>query len=172
MGRRGVILVIIVFLGITCKENNHHKKEIELENAITKNFGSFITNAWNHKNMDSLRSITVENYSRRLNGIMVAENHNELEANMNIYFNGFPDLKVSIKKTIIKDNHLYTSWTFKGTNTGTFGESAATGKRIAVNGFSEVTFNDEGKLVKEDIYYNELSLLQQMGYSLVPPIVE
>ena len=32
-----------------------------------------------------------------------------------------------------------------------------------------MTFDEQGISVKEDTYYNELSLLQQLGYHLSPP---
>lgn len=172
MGRLGIVLAIIALLSTNCKHKVNIEKKTTLEQTMSKNFENFIANAWNHKNMDSLKSLTVENFTREFNGITVVENKNELEANMNIYFTGFPDLKVSIKKTAVIDHHLFTSWIFEGTNTGTFGESPPTGKKVVINGFSEITFTNEGKLIKEDVYYNELALLQQLGYMLTPPIVE
>ena len=174
MGRIGIVLVVMVFLGANCKDKEYGESEKKAvkQQAMTMNFNSFIKNAWNQKNMDSLRSVTVENYSRQLNGIEVAENLNELEANLNIYFTGFPYLNITIDYSTIKNNQLFTQWTFVGTNTGTFGESPATGKRISVSGYSELTFDEVGKISIEKIYYNELAFLQQLGYTLVPPIVE
>ena len=172
MGRMGIILIMMVFLGTSCKEHDANEKNIALENTMSKNFDIYIAQGWNRRNMDSVRSISVENYSRELNGIKVAENFNELEANLNIYFTGFPDLVLSIDHCTIKNNQLFTQWTFEGTNTGTFGESRATGKHVVVSGYSEITFDPSGKISIEKTYYNELAFLQQMGFKLIPPIVE
>ncbi|MCK5443226.1 MAG: ester cyclase [Maribacter sp.] len=167
-----LLSIAIVLLVTNCNEPNGKQKVDMRVRAITANFNSFIENAWNQKNMDSLRSISTENYIRHLNGIEVATNQNELEANMGIYFKGFPDLKLTIDRSTIKDGHLYAKWTFEGTNTGVFGEAPATGKSIVVSGYSEISFDSEGKMTQEDVYYNELALLQQLGYTLNPPIVE
>ncbi len=172
MKRMGLLSVILLVVVLTCKQGHNDEMKTNQEQAITTNFNSFIENAWNYKNMDSLRSVSVEYFIRHLNGIQVASNQNEMEANMNIFFNGFPDLKVSIENSTIKDNQLFTHWTFKGTNTGIFGEAPATGKSIIVSGYSELSFDAEGKITQEDVYYNELQLLQQLGYTLNPPIVD
>ena len=79
---------------------------------------------------------------------------------------------VHLLNTQIKDRHLFAHWTFTGTNTGIFGEFPATGKKAKVSGMSLLSFDEEGKLYREEVYYNELDLLQQLGYTLVPPALE
>ena len=172
MKRMGLLSVLLLVVVLTCKQGHNDETKTKQEEVIKTNFNSFVENAWNYKNMDSLRSVSVENFIRHLNGIEVASNQNEMEANMNIFFNGFPDLKVSIENSTIKDNQLFAHWTFKGTNTGIFGEAPATGKSISVSGYSELSFDTQGKIIREDVYYNELQLLQQLGYTLNPPIVD
>jgi len=172
MKRMGLLWLLLLVMILTCKPDHNDEMKTKQEQAITTNFNSFVENAWNNKNMDSLRSVSVENFIRHLNGIQVASNLNEMEANMKIFFNGFPDLKVSIESSTIKDNQLFAHWNFKGTNTGIFGEAPATGKSIIVGGYSELSFDTEGKIMQEDVYYNELQLLQQLGYTLNKPIVE
>lgn len=172
MRRMGIVLVMMVFLGTNCKEYGKNEDTHRIENIMSKHFDIYIEQIWNKQNMDSLKSISVEDYSRELNGIKVAENLNELEANLNIYFTGFPNLELSIDHCKIKDNQLFTQWTFKGTNTGTFGESIATGKHVVVSGYSEFTFDPSGKISIEKTFYNELAFLQQLGFVLIPPIVE
>ncbi|EAR01683.1 ester cyclase [Maribacter sp. HTCC2170] len=172
MKRASALFFLITVLAFSC-QSNQETQQIEKKNAlILKNFKSFIENAWNKKNIDSLKTVSAPGYTRQLNGINVAGNINELEANMNIYFNGFPNLEISIMNTVAKDNQLFVQWTFEGTNTGVFGETPATGKHAVVSGYSELTFDDMGKISHEKIYYNELQLLQQLGYNLVEPVVE
>ena len=91
---------------------------------------------------------------------------------MNVYFTAFPDLEVSLEETEIKGNKAFLQWQSTGTNTGIFGEMAATGKKVKINGLSHLYFDDTGKLYREDVYYNELDLLQQLGYTLTPPNLE
>ncbi len=172
MKRLGLLSVLLLLMVFTCKKGNDNAMESKQEKAIASSFGSFIEYAWNNKNMDSLRSVSATNYTRQLNGINVAENLNELEANMNIYFKGFPDLKVSILHKTAKNNQLFAQWSFEGTNTGIFGEAPATGKHVVVSGYTELTFDDQAKIMQEKIFYNELQFLQQLGYTLNEPIVD
>lgn len=136
------------------------------------NFESFVEDAWNQGNMEKFKAVSVENYIRNLNGITVAENQNAVESNIKLFLTGFPDGQVTVDQIIQKDNTLFAHWTFIGTNTGIFGESPPTGKKVNVSGHSTIQFNENGKMIQEDVYYNELELLQQLGYTLVPPITE
>jgi predicted ester cyclase len=60
-------------------------------------------------------------------------------------------------------------WIFTGTHTGLFADVIATGKKVRINGFSHFYFNKDGQIYQEDIFYNELEFLQQLGYSLEAP---
>lgn len=140
--------------------------------GFTTTFESYVESVWNDQNMDTLKKISSEKYSRNLNGIEIAVNQSEMEAYLNIYFKGFPDVKVTVENQAVNGNRLFAKWTFTGTNTGVFGESAATGKKVNVSGYSELTFDQEGKIIHEDCYYNELELLQQLGYTLNPPVLK
>ncbi len=158
---------------VQCRKQAEHLNDAmdtEYKEAlILDSYQTFIDHAWNQKDMDSLRAVSVENYTRTLNGIRVAGNQHEMEAIMKVCFTGFPDGRLSLESAMAKDVHLVTKWTFRGTNTGVFGENPPTGKRVDISGFSEIRFNGIGKIIREDIYYNELELLQQLGYTLIPP---
>ena len=113
-----------------------------------------------------------ENVSRRVNNIIVGNNRKEAAANIAVFIAGFPDLLITMSNLHLSDNYAFYNWTFSGTNTGVFGEFPATGKKVKVKGMSKVVFNENGKIVQEDVSYNELDLLQQLGYTLHPPNFE
>ncbi|RTE53090.1 hypothetical protein EHW67_12985 [Arenibacter aquaticus] len=121
------------------------------------------------KNPDTLNMLVTDNYVRNMNGIPVVTNKSELKARLNLYFTGFPDYHIAVSHSIICDSQGYINWVFSGTHTGLFGDVAATGKKIKINGFSHLYFNKQGQLYQEDIFYNELEFLQQLGYSLTTP---
>lgn len=163
---------ILLGLIICCKTDTKQLAANSDDNKVRfiSTFESFVESVWNDQNMDTLKKISSEKYSRKLNGIEIAVSQSEMEAHMNIYFKGFPDMKVSVDKQAVTGNRLFAKWTFTGTNTGVFGESAATGKKVNVSGYSELTFDQEGRIIHEDCYYNELELLQQLGYTLNKPV--
>jgi steroid delta-isomerase-like uncharacterized protein len=132
----------------------------------------YIDSCWNNNDLSKIKTIFSENYTRNVNNVQIASNAKELEANINVYFSGFPDLSISINNSVIKNNQVFFTWIFTGTNTNTYGEVNATGKKVKVSGFTRIVFNEEGKIQHEDVYYNELDFLQQLGYSLLPPVVD
>ncbi len=170
----GLLLTLFTMVMLSCKNNDQLQADgySEQERLIVTNFGNFIEASWNEKNMDTLKSVSTENYIRNQNGIQVASNQSEMQALMNVYFMGFPDAKMTIDTIVVKDQQLFTRWTFNGTNTGVFGGTPATGKKISLSGCATASFNTKGKMIQENVYYNELELLQQLGYTLVPPVLE
>lgn len=142
------------------------------ELLISTTLNTYMDSCWNKGDITHMKDIAIANFVRNLNGVDVAINHSEMQAHMNIFFTGFPDLEVKLDSTYVQGNAIFTHWTSKGTNTGIFGEMAATGKKVDINGLSHLFFNTEGKLVREDVVFNELQLLQQLGYTLTPPVLE
>ena len=167
------VFVAFILLFISCKDQQSEQNKFEAkEIAIKATINDMVTQCWNNKDMEKFKAIATENFVRKNNGIIVANNRNEMEATMNVFFTGFPDLEVILNNTIVKGNQTFTQWTALGTNTGIFGETAATGKKVKFSGYSVGYYNDEGKYTGEEVYYNELELLQQLGYTLVSPVVE
>lgn len=142
------------------------------ETQVYRALDTLLQACWNNKDISKLEMVMSKNVSRRVNNIIVANNREEVAANIAVFISGFPDLNISLSNLLISDNYASFNWTFLGTNTGIFGEFPATGKKVKVNGMSKVLFNKEGKITEEDVTYNELDLLQQLGYSLEPPTIE
>lgn len=145
---------------------------METENIPETKLKVYVDSCWNLKNLEVIKSLVTDDFIRNLNGIDVAHGPLELEAHINIYFKAFPNLTIQLDDIYSQDQNVIATWTFTGTNTAEFAEFAATGKKTEVNGVTILKFNKEGKMVREDTFYNELYLLQQMGYSLKPPDME
>jgi predicted ester cyclase len=167
--------IVVLLLIISCntspqksEDTNNRTKEKMIEAKIE----TFVASYLNKKDETVLTDVLDENYIRHINGITVASNSQELKAAMNIFFKGFADLQITNESRCIKDGEAFVHFTFTGTNTGIFAEAVATGKKVKISGLSHLYFNNEGKIYQEDIYYNELDFLQQLGHSLIPPITE
>jgi steroid delta-isomerase-like uncharacterized protein len=163
------IYPVIVLLLLSCTGNDGQKDRDE-KNQL--NAMALVEKGWNEKNLNSVEPYLSDNFNRRVNSINLANNKSELAANMKVYFDGFPDLEIKIDHILSSDNQVYMNWTATGTNTGSFGGVKATGKKIEISGASRIEFDQQGKIVYEEVVFNELSLLQQMGHTLSPPIVE
>ncbi len=165
------LLVLLLVFFISCNSN---QANIEAKEAlINANLELFIETFHNKKDdVAQLKNIVEESYVRKINGVIVASNLQELKANIHFFFSGFPDFNLVNNKSYIKDNDVFMYWTFTGSNIAEYAEHPATGKKVTVNGFSHMYFNNQGKLYKEEVFYNELDLLQQLGYTLKTPVVE
>ncbi len=166
------LFILFFFLLLVSCNKGEAEKEILLENNYRVTMNILIDSCWNAQKTEQLKIISDEKFIRIMNGIEMAGNQEEIKAHMNVFFNGFPDMKLVLNEIYNSNNHVFIKWTFTGTNTGIFGESPATGKKVKILGFSSVLFNTQGKIIKEDVFYNELDLLQQLGYTMKLPIVE
>ncbi len=165
------LLLLIVSCNMSSQKSEESDNQVK-EDVIEAKIETFLTSYLNKKDETVLINILTDNYVRHINGITVASNLEELKAAMNIFYKGFPDLQITNESIYVKEGEAFVHFTFVGTNTGIFAEAAATGKKIKVKGLSHLYFNDEGKMYQEDIYYNELDFLQQLGYSLIPPNIK
>ena len=166
-----ILLLLLISTGISCRQETKDIKqtrEIELAQKVS----IWIDTCWNQQNVAALEDITTSQFTRYMNGVKVAEGSTELEAHLQVFFTAFPDLKISTDDIHYKDSMVFLLWNAKGTNTGVFGEVQPTGKKVNISGLSHLSFDSSGKINKEIVYYNELELLQQLGYTLVPPNLE
>ena len=166
-----ILLLLLLSTQIACRQETRELKK-EQEAVLSQKVSVWIDSCWNQKNFKALEELTATQYARYMNGVKVAQGPTEMEAHLNLFFTAFPDLKISADNIHYKDSMVFFLWNARGTNTGVFGEVQPTGKKVNINGLSHLSFNKEGKISKEIVYYNELELLQQLGYTLIPPNLE
>lgn len=85
---------------------------------------------------------------------------------LSMFFNAFPDSKVTIESMIVEGDMTATRLTYTGTHQGEFQGIPPTGKSIAIPAIDLARFKD-GKLVDHWGGPDQLSLLVQLG--MVPP---
>ncbi|RPD94460.1 hypothetical protein EGM88_12010 [Aureibaculum marinum] len=162
--------VLTLFLMVSCNHTNKTTKNKAVPNFKNQVSSYLLTqNSIGKNRVDTLLS---ESFIRNMNGIQMVSNISEHKSNMHVFLNGFPDMTFTFPTQLIKGNEAFIVWIFTGTHTGTFGEINATGKKVKVNGISHLFFDKEGKIYREDVFYNKLDLLQQLGFTLNLPITE
>jgi predicted ester cyclase len=88
-----------------------------------------------------------------------------LEANKKFsegLFQGFPDIKSTIEDVVAEGDKVIYRSTLKGTNTGEFLGTPATGKSVKVDDFTQLRFKN-GKVVEAWYQTNLLAVMQQLG---------
>ena len=174
MIRSAIIAVLVAFFcGCSPDRNRSAAVASQAWDSITRaQVNAYIDTIWNRKDTAYLKNVVSPTISRTLNGIEVADTQRELQAHLNVFFTAFPDLRLTLEQTFVQRGHAFLLWHTEGTNTGTFGEVGPTGKKVKINGMSELYFDQTGRLCREIVYYNELDLLQQLGYALSPPVLQ
>lgn len=86
---------------------------------------------------------------------------------------GFPDFNITLEGEIIaKADKIVIRWIAEGTQTGPLampsGELPPTGKKVKFFGESIAHIVD-GKIAEDWLYFNQASLLQQLGFTITPP---
>ena len=162
--------IVFFFLLLGACSPVDKKKENEARNK--KTIIAYIDTVWNNKELDSLEVYFSSTFLRKVNNIDLAVDNAELTANINILVESFPDLQMNIEYITAATDKVFTNWTITGTNTGDFSDQPATGQKVKISGITRFDLNDEGKITYINLYYNELSLMQQLGYNLSPPNIK
>ncbi|GLQ53718.1 ester cyclase [Devosia nitrariae] len=80
---------------------------------------------------------------------------------------GFPDLQVTVKRTVEQGNDYAVEFSMTGTHKGNLitptGQIPATNKRIEIAGCVMGQIDDEGRIVDERRYFDFAGMLGQLG---------
>lgn len=79
----------------------------------------------------------------------------------------FPDFHVTVDQVLVADDTVIVRWTNSGTNSGALDDQPPTGKTVQVSGVSVSRLAD-GKIAEGWLYYDELAIYRQLGYTLTP----
>lgn len=75
---------------------------------------------------------------------------------------GFPDLHCAVIDTTMEGDRCVCRWRMSGTHTGNFLALAPTGRKVVVDGISEMRFH-QGRLAEQWTLYDCLGLMSQLG---------
>lgn len=125
-----------------------------------------VVKAWNTNDKTLMTSVMTDDFVRTGNGMPIANNPVEYGQFMDVFITGFPDFKVSLDSLETIGNKIYINWTVTGTNTGTFQGNKATGKPITTHGLSIWHLTNNGKVSREDAFYDNLTVYEQLEYKM------
>ena len=156
-----IILLLVIFsLSSTACKNDNEKlaqdspilkgETLKTLKAASENY----LKAWSANDTSMLRQISIRNVVRNVNGEINSSDQNGLISLMNHWHTALPDFKVVPNEIVIQGNRSYINWTCTGTNTGMLGEMTPTGKKSESDGFSVLTFDDNGQLIHENAFYS------------------
>lgn len=171
------LLVLLFILAFSCKdanprENKESLPKISTTETILKKATKDYLNAWSDTDTVLLKLITINKLIRNVNGKIQSRNQSELFKSIRFWHRAMPDFKMVDKEINVFENRTYVNWEVVGTNTGMYGTISPTGKIGHTEGISILTFDDEGHIVHESVFFDHLGLLEEWGYSISSPIME
>ncbi len=129
--------------------------------------------AWNTGNLDDLDSVVTDNFERRSASSLDSDaaSLEELKGVIGTFRAAFPDTRVTIDEVHYFENGSVARWSYTATHTGESAIGPPTGQQVSVSGVSWTRYED-GKMVDESVFFDSLSYLTQLGYTVTPPATE
>jgi steroid delta-isomerase-like uncharacterized protein len=121
---------------------------------------------WNKGNVAELDAIVDSNFIYHKNNIEI-KGLDGIKKEITNLRTMYPDMKLISEDIIFSENKIASRWHLTGTNTGT-GEIPPTGKSIDIWGISIVR-TDNGKLKEAWSSYDNQAVMEQLGFTLIPP---
>lgn len=164
-------VVILMMMMASCTEEcpDCKTEAAQFQSERIESASEMAQAAWTQKDKAALMEAITDDFVRTENGEVVATNKAEMDAAMDVFFTAFPDMVLTIPKMHAGGSTLVSEWTAKGTHTGPFGDIPATGNEVTFSGASIITYDDAGLITREEVYYDVLDLMTQLGFSLTPP---
>ena len=155
------LLAIVLFAG--CQQQKDYSKELKplLDRGVA---------VWNNGNLDEVDALWDPSVVRSANGLPDVNGIDGIKKVISGFRTAYPDLKLTVDEEIYAENKVTLRWTLTGTNTGP-GEMPPTGKQIKIWGISIVHFAN-GKLTREFISFDNQSLMEQLGFTMMMPSEE
>ncbi len=122
---------------------------------------------WNGGNLSELDAIMDSNYIYHSNKLPEVNGIDGLKNVVSAFRTAYPDLKLVLADAVYTDNKAVGRWVITGTNTGA-GAMPPTGKSVSFWGIAIIHIAD-GKLKEEWTAFDNQSLMEQLGFTMMPP---
>ncbi|WP_242203644.1 ester cyclase [Aestuariivivens insulae] len=147
-------ICLILFSMYSCKDS-------KVENNI-----KMYTETWdqivNDANLDLINST---NFTEDVTLVTSPENIigiEDFKAYYSNFINGFSDVSFTIVDVFGQGDKIVKHWHYKGTHTGDFFGTPATGKTIDIEG-ATITEMKDGKIAQEQDFMDNLAFMEQLG---------
>lgn len=129
----------------------------------TQRITDLVLQLWNTGNTDIANQLYTAHSERHdPNGPEAARGPQQIVKYLTQVRTAFPDFKLEINQRIVEGDHIVSHWTCTGTQNGEYQGLPPTGKRVELSGMTLAHIKD-GKITSERVYFDRLSLLQQLG---------
>lgn len=126
--------------------------------------------AFNRRDLDAQVSSYADRFTMtdHARGVTL-RSREEVKAWMAEWLAASSDNKVRIERVIDGGASVVSILTFEGTHDGPMGPMAATGRRFTARGVQILVFDEGGRIVQHDNFFDQLSIMAQLGMAPAPP---
>ncbi len=126
--------------------------------------------AFNRRDLDAQVSsyadtFTMTDHARGIN----LKSREEVKSWMEEWIGASSDAKVSVVEVIDAGEAVVSILEMDGTNDGPMGPMPASGRHFSTRGVQILHFDGEGRIVAHDNFFDQLSILVQLGFVEPPP---
>lgn len=142
--------------------------QIKTKDEINVQTGKALLDAFNAKDLSIWERALAADFTFSYPGLRNGGNREVAKAFNAVFPPAIPDLKMEIVRTVLDDSGdtVIYQWVGTGHHNGPLqlptGVVPATGRAATVPGILIVTLKD-GKIVREETYWNQIDLLAQLG---------
>jgi len=123
---------------------------------------------WNEGNLALADDLLAPDYVQHSGELEDIVGIDAFKKDLTVLRTDFPDFNFTIEDLIVKNDKIVYRWIATGTNTGTTSDIPPTGKKIRVSGVA-IMHVVNGKYVEKWMYYNQATVLRQLGFTFTPP---
>ena len=164
--RTPLMLSSALLLFVGCQPTEEPSGALEATQALSDRTVEMLTT----KNWDMMDELVAPDYVRH--DPSTPEPITSREALRGYYADfletAYSDWHLTVEEVIVTEDRTATRWRFVGTNTGPRGDLPATGQSVDMTGLS-VAHVENGMVVEEWVQGDMVSVLEQLGFSIIPP---
>ena len=127
--------------------------------------------SWNRRDFDALvsamaPSVSYNDHARNLR----YKSKDEFKNFASGWAKAFPDGKLTQMSFIDAGDTVIAQFVAMGTNTGPLGTLSPTGRKMTLPFCEICRFDSSGKIIGGDVYYDQLSMMTQLGHVKAPAV--
>jgi steroid delta-isomerase-like uncharacterized protein len=169
-------LIILLCFGFGCKQQPVEETEVQMTREEAKALLDDVLTIWNEGKLDLIEKHYASDCILKTSVMpQPSKGYEGIKTWLNNSLTSAPDHHLAFNEFYVAGNVIFTRWTATGTNTGPLstpsGEIPFTGRSFSISGLSFYRI-ENGLITEQEVVFNALEMLMQMGFTVVPPSEE
>jgi len=169
-------LIILLCFAFGCKQQPVEEPEEQLTGEEAKALLDDVLSIWNEGRMDLIEKHYASDVILKTSVMpQPSKGYEGIKTWLNSSLTSTPDHHLAFNEFYVSGNVIFTRFTATGTNTGPLstpsGVIPATGRSFSISGLSFYRI-ENGLITEQEVVFNVLEMLMQIGFRVIPPSEE